>query len=95
MEKSETIPDPNQEIFKIYLILSPEIGKIKYEQLSINKDFQTFICEKIFPTTNNICEPCLLSSSYNIKELNNTNNKEFCIYYSDAYSSDKYIKSKK
>ena len=91
MEKSETIPDPNQEIFKIYLILSPEILKIKYEQFSINKDFQTFICEKIFPTNNNICEPCLLSSSYNIKELNNTNNKEFCIYYSDAYSSDKYI----
>ena len=87
MDKSETKPNENQEEFRIYLLLSTEIGKLDYNEFSTNQQiFHSFTCEKIFPTDNNRFQTSLLSSTYNINESKDC--KEFCINYSNGYITE-------
>ena len=89
MDKSETKPNENQEEFKIYLLLSTEIGKLNYNEFSTNQQiFHSFTCEKIFPTDNNRFQTSLLSSTYNINELKDKDCKDFFINYSNGYITE-------
>ena len=47
----EPKPDPNQVDFKIYFVISSEIGKLSVDKFSTTKrEYNTCVCEKIFPS---------------------------------------------
>ena len=58
-------PDPNQTNFKIYFLISTEIGKLKIEKFGADqKQYNNCVNEKIYPSKNNKFEASIFSLSY-------------------------------
>ena len=90
MEKSK-VPksDTNQKEFKIYFVMSAEIGKLNEEKFSSdNPEYKYYVCEKTFPSKNNKYQVYIFSLTYNKNKTKQ--NDEISILYDKCNSSDKY-----
>ena len=81
----EPKPDPNQVDFKIYFVISTEIGKLSVDKFSTTKpEYNTCVFEKTLPIKNNKFQSTICSLTYNKNKVKPFD--EISILYNKSYS---------
>ena len=82
-------PDPNQVDFKIYFMISTEIGKLSVDKFSTTKpEYNTCVCEKTLPSKNNKFQSTIFSLTYNKNKVKPFD--EISILYDNSNTTGKY-----
>ena len=90
MEKSkDPKQEPNQVDFKIYFMISTEIGKLSVDKFSTTKpEYNNCVCEKALPIKNNKFESKIFSLTYNKNKVKPFD--EISILYDNSNTTGKY-----